>query len=115
MTDRARTSHTRVFGKSMYTLSAGWIGAVGWLWVAEIQQHLLRQGSPPPRYALETLISGILPALALAITGFAIGRATGAAPERALEKREWWHAFWWSVVPNALLFSAAWVMIQEAK
>ena len=115
MTDRARTSHTRVFGKSMFTLSAGWIGAVGWLWVAEIQQHLLRQGAAPPRYAADTLASGLIPALCLAATGLVIGRYTGTAPEPTVERREWWHAFWWSAVPNALLFSAAWVMIQEAR
>ena len=42
-----RTSAVRVFGKSMHTLAAGWILSVAWLWIAEIQQHLLREGVAP--------------------------------------------------------------------
>lgn len=115
MNDRPAPSQVRIFGKSMYTLSAGWFLAVAWLWIAEIQQHLLRHGEPPPEYAQATMTGGIVPAVLLGLTGFVIGRATGRAPDQTLERREWWHAFWWSVVPNALLFSAAWVMIQEAR
>jgi hypothetical protein len=115
MTDRPRTSHVRVFGKSMFTLSAGWFAAIAWLWIAEIQQHVLRHGEPPAEYGQATVTGGILPAVLLGLTGFAIGRATGRAPDPRLERSEWWQAFWWSVVPNALLLSAAWVMIQEAR
>lgn len=115
MTDRRKTSHVRVFGKSMYTLSAGWMGAVGWLWIAEVQQHVLRKGLPPPQYALGTMGGGVLPAVMLALAGLILGRLTGPAPLKSLERREWWHAFWWSAVPNALLLITVWVMIQGAK
>lgn len=115
MTERARTSHIRVFGKSMYALAAGWIGSVAWLWYAEVQQHVLRQGVPPPHYGLNTLSGGVLPALILGLLGFLIGRKAGAAPTEALEQREWWHAFWWCLVPNLLLVATVWIMIQEAR
>lgn len=99
----------------MHTLSAGWVVSVTWLWMAEIQQHLLRVGIVPPDYAAATVASGAVPAALLALTGVAIGRWAGPASEPALERREWWHAFWWSLLPNALLIATVWVMIQEAR
>jgi hypothetical protein len=115
MTDRTRTSHIRVLGKSMYVLSAGWILSVAWLWFAEVQQHVLRQGEPPPQYALNTLSGGVLPALLLGLCGYYIARKAGVAPTEPLERREWWHAFWWCLVPNLLLVTTVWVMIQESR
>ena len=47
--------------------------------------------------------------------GVIINRWTGPAPDGALQRREWWHAFWWSAVPNLLLLITVWVMIQEAR
>jgi hypothetical protein len=88
---------------------------VAWLWIAEIQQHMLRQGVAPPRYAVNTIISGLVPALLMAFAGFIINRWTGPAPDGTLQRREWLHAFWWSAVPNLLLLVTVWVMIQEAK
>src|SRR5215831_15257463 len=110
-----RTSAVRVFGKSMHTFAIGWIVSVAWLWVAEIQQHLLRQGVAPPGYALNTLILGLIPAALIALVGKTINRWTGPAPNGSMERREWWHAFLWSVVPTALLLVTVWVMIQEAR
>lgn len=110
-----RPSAVRVFGKSMHTLSAGWVVSVAWLWLAEIQQHLLRQGIPPPYYAIWTIVSGLVPAALLAYAGLVMNRWSGQAPDAQLERREWWHAFWWSAVPNALLLITVWVMIQEAR
>ena len=111
----SRPSAVRVFGKSMHTFSAGWVVSVAWLWIAEVQQHLLRQGVAPPNYAAATLISGLVPAVLLALAGIALNRWTGPAPDAGLQRREWWHAFWWSFVPNAMLLVTVWVMIQEAK
>lgn len=108
-------SSVRVLGKSMYVLAAGWTAAIGWLWVAAIQQHLLRRNVPPPFYAMDTVVSGILPALAMALVGWWIARMAGRAPYAQLERREWWHAFWWSIFPNIMLFVTVWVMIQEAR
>jgi hypothetical protein len=115
MSDRIRTSAVRVFGKSMHTLSAGWMAAVAWLWIAEVQQQLLRHGAPPPQYGARTLLSGLIPASLLACAGLVCSRWAGAAPTQVVERREWWHAFWWSVIPNALLIGTVWVMLQEAR
>jgi hypothetical protein len=109
-----RTSAVRVFGKSMYTFAGGWAVAVALLWIAEIQQHLSRQGAAPPQYAAATVVTGIIPALLIALIGLMINRWSGRAPDDAMQRREWWHAFWWSAVPNALLLITVWVMIQEA-
>jgi hypothetical protein len=110
-----RPSAVRVFGKSMHTFAAGWIVSVVWLWVAEIQQHILRQGVAPPAYGLNTLFSGLIPAVLIALVGRMINRWAGPAPTDAAQRREWWHAFWWSVVPTGLLLGTVWVMIQEAR
>lgn len=115
MTGGARTSQIRVFGKSMYTLAAGWIGAIGWLWLAEMQLHLQRHGVPPPEHGVRTLALGVPTALLLALGGWAIGRMAGRAPDPRIEQREWWYSVLWSAVPNALLFFTVWVMIQEAR
>lgn len=115
MTGRPRTSHIRVLGKSMYVLSAGWIGSVAWLWIAEVQQHMRRHGEAPPSYGMATLSGAVIPAVAMFVSGLVISRWAGSAPERSLERREWWHAFWWCVVPNLQLIGTAWVMIQEGR
>jgi hypothetical protein len=111
----SRPSAVRVFGKSMHTFSGGWIVAVAWFWSAEVQQFILRQGVPPPQYAIGTMVNGLLPAAVMALAGMAIGRWAGPAPDALSQRREWWHAFWWSAVPNALLLITVWVMIQEGK
>jgi hypothetical protein len=115
MTSVPKTSHIRVFGKSMFTLSAGWIVSVAWLWYAEIDQHIVRHGAPPPEYGAATLQGGIAPAVLLAIGGWIVRRLAGPAPHSATEWREWWYSFLWSAVPNALLFITVWVMIQEGR
>ena len=99
----------------MYVLAAGWIAAVGWLWIAELAQYIRRHNEPPANYAANTMSLGFLPALFIALLGYAVARWTGRAPHPALERREWWHAFWWALVPNWLLFTTVWIMIQEAR
>jgi len=110
-----RTSAVRVFGKSMHTFAIGWIASVAWLWIAEVQQHLLREGVAPPGYALSTLVLGLIPAAMMALVGKAITRWAGPAPDVSMERREWWHAIWWSVVPTALMLATVWIMIQESR
>ena len=51
----------------------------------------------------------------MAFTGSIINRWAGPAPDSTMQRREWWHAFWWSVVPTALLLATVWVMIQESR
>ncbi|MDR1989879.1 MAG: hypothetical protein LBQ09_06565 [Acidobacteriaceae bacterium] len=110
-----RTSHIRVFGKSMFTLSAGWLVSVTWLWYSEFHLYLFRHGTPPPGYDVGTVLGGIPPALLLALGGWIIRRLAGPASSSSIESREWWYAFLWSVIPNALLVATVWVMIQEAR
>jgi hypothetical protein len=112
--DPHATSAVRVLGKSMYVLAGGWIAAVAWLWLATVRQHLLR-GVPTDSYLLEALLGGLAPALVMTLIGAGIERWAGRAPNRWLRRREWVHAFWWALVPNALLFVTVWVMIQEGR
>ena len=99
----------------MHTFAVGWIVSVAWLWIAEIQQQLLRQGVAPPGYALSTLVLGLIPAALIALVGKIINRWAGPAPDRSLHRREWWHAWLWSLVPTAILLVTVWVMIQESQ
>jgi len=108
-------SAVRVFGKSMHMLASGWAVSVVWLWIAQVQQHILRQGFAPDYYAARTLIEGLIPAVLIAIVGVAINRWTGRAPNKFLQREEWWHAFVWCIVPNALLLFTVYVMIDEAR
>ncbi len=112
---RPPTSSVRVLGKSMHVLAAGWALSIGWLWVETIQQHLYRHSVAPPYYALDTVASGALPALVMALIGWAIARFAGRAPQIDLERREWWHAFFWTLFPNIMLLATVWVMLQEAR
>jgi hypothetical protein len=106
-------SAVRVLGKSMYVLAVGWFVSICWLWVASIQQSLYRHDEAPPYYAIGTLFSGAVPALGLAFVGWAWGKLTGRAPVPSLERREWWQAFWWSLVPNLLLLTTIWILLQD--
>ncbi len=115
MTQSLVPSQIRVFGKSMFVFAAGWVGAVSWLWIAELQQYIRRHGDAPPNYAASTMSLGIVPAILLTVFGLVVAGWTGRAPHPQLERREWWHAFWWAVVPNWLLFGTVWVMIQAAR
>jgi hypothetical protein len=116
MIARPRPSAFRVFGKSMHAFAVGWIVSVAWLWVASVQQHVLRQGGAPPLYALDMLLfGGLIPAALIAFAGRLINRLAGPAPPPAVHRREWWHAILWSVVPTALLLATVWVMIQESR
>lgn len=107
-------SSVRVFAKSLHVLAAGWIVAVGWLWLAGVRQSLARHGAWPDEDALSILAAGGLPALALAATARWLGRAYRPAANAREDRREWHHAFWWSVVPIVMLLLAAWLMIQAA-
>jgi hypothetical protein len=113
--DPSKPSAVRVLGKSMYVLAVGWLASIGWLWAATLQQHYLRRAEQPPIYALDTLADGVIPALLMAAIGWLFAKMTGPAPDPKLERREWWHAVWWSVMPIALLLLTVWVMLQEGQ
>lgn len=115
MIHRIRPSSVRVFGRSMYFFAVGWAVAVGWLWIAEVQQHVTRHGEPPPSYAMSTMRAGAIPTIAIALLGTLVDRWAGRTQDPVLQRMEWRHAFWWSLVPNALLLLTVWVMIQAAR
>jgi hypothetical protein len=115
MTDFSQPSSVRIFGKSLHWLAAGWMASVGWLWVAGVRQHLLRQGAMPNDYGASLLVGGALSAIAIEAVAITVVRWTGHAPRPGLERREWQHAFWWSVVPNALLLATVYVMIEASR
>src|SRR5258706_14927144 len=97
----------------MYTLAAGWIISVAWLWIAEIKQHLFRQGVAPPGYAMNTLFFGLIPAACIALLVRIINRWAGPAPDDAMQRRVWWHAFLKSVVLTGLLLAIVRQLIHD--
>lgn len=115
MTDFSQISSVRVFGKSLHWLAAGWTGSVVWLWIAGVRQHLLRQGAMPDDYGASMLVGGVLSAIVIEAMAITVVRWTGRAPRPGLERREWQHAFWWSLVPNLLLFATVYVMIVASR
>jgi hypothetical protein len=112
--DPTRPSSVRVFGKSLHMLTAGWVVAVVWLWLAGLQQSALRDGAVPGDYGVRTLVLGAISAVLLEAFALWITNRTGRAPSRRLERREWHHAFWWSFFPNAMLWATVYLMILAA-
>jgi hypothetical protein len=110
-----RPSALRVLKKSLHFLSAGWAVSVGWLWVAQLQVNVSRFGAPPADYAVGTLIEGVFPAALVELLAVVLDRWMVTAPGFADPRREWVHAFWWTVVPNLLLLGTAYLMIAEAR
>jgi hypothetical protein len=108
-------SHTlssiRVLGKSLHLLAVGWTMSVAWLWLAELRQHVRRHDVLPPDYAVWTIITGTIAAVILEAIAVLFVRWTGSAALRPIERREWHHAFWWSVFPNGILFYAVYLMV----
>lgn len=99
----------------MHLLAIGWLLSVGWVWIAGVRQHMLRRGEWPPSYGARTLIEGTLSAIAIEIVAIVFVRWAGSAMQRDEERREWRHAFWWALFPNAMLLLTAYLMIQAAK
>jgi hypothetical protein len=107
--DPSKPSGVRVLGRSMFMVAAGWLVAIAWLWAAALQVP------GPLHLALGSIAPALAPALLMALVGYAFRRRLGRAPYSELEWREWRHAFGWSIVPNALLLSTAWVIISNAQ
>lgn len=106
-----RHSHVRVFGKSLHLLAAGWLLSVGWLWAAEIRQHIRRHDQVPPDFAMATLLTGTISAILLEMLAVLVVRWTGSASTPTLQRKEWHHAFWWSAFPNVMLLYTVYILI----
>jgi hypothetical protein len=111
---RDRVSSVRVFGKSLHLLAAGWAASVAWLWVATVQEQLLRTGAMPGDFGLSLIELGLVSGLVLESVALCVVKLTGAAPLRILQREEWRHAFWWSLIPNVLLLTSAYLMAPTA-
>ena len=111
MSGASQPSGVRVFGKSLYVLGAGWAASIVWLWLAGVRQHVYRFGTTPDDLGLPLLVAAAVPTLTLGLVALAFDRMTGKAPTQAEEKREWAHAFWWSLFPNVFLLLAVYLMI----
>jgi len=87
--------------------------SVGWLWFAQLEQSLRRDGVPPPGYAVATIVEGIVPALLIELMAALLAKWMVTAPGTADPRREWHHAFWWTLVPNLMLIGTTYLMILE--
>jgi len=105
------TSAARVFGKSLHWLAAGWTAAVIWLCVAQIQRGWLLDPLLPTNYHLDTLMEGLLPAILVELMALVSVALTGAAPTRSLDRREWVHAFFWSLFPNVMVLYTVYLIV----
>src|SRR3954469_839571 len=74
MRDPNAPSGIRVLAKSMHVLAVGWVASRPWLWIATIRQSFLRHGLTPDDYAVDTVVSGLIPAVFIALVGVAIAR-----------------------------------------
>ena len=104
-------SSVRIFGKSLHWLAAGWAVAVVWLCIAQIQRGWLLDPSAATDYHVSTLIEGLAPALLLEAMAFLSISWSGVAPSASLERREWKHAFVWSLLPNVLILYTVYLMV----
>lgn len=107
--DPSKPSGVRVFGRSMFVIAAGWLLASGWLGVSALQQP----GLSAHHFAPASIAAALVPALLMVLVGYGVGRYAGRARYAELNWREWRHAIWWSVVPNALLLSTVWVVLTQ--
>jgi hypothetical protein len=109
-----RPSSIRVLAKSFHLLAVCWIVCVCWLWVAQIRLQFRRFDTPPEGYAVSTLIEGAAPTVAIEGMAIVLAILIATVPGPADSRREWVHAFWWTLVPNLLLLGTAYLMILEA-
>jgi hypothetical protein len=104
-------SAVRVFGKSLQILAATWLLSVALLWGAQIRQDGRVDPTAPRDPHLATILEGILPALVLEASAMAVERWARSTSRAGDKRREWIHAFWWSILPMALLFETVYLTI----
>ena len=104
-------SSVRVFAKSLHWLAAGWAVAVVWLCIAQMRRGWMLDPSVATDYHVSTLIEGLAPALLIEAMAFFSVAWSGVAPTSSLERREWVHAFVWSLLPNVMVLYAVYLMV----
>ena len=104
-------SAVRVFAKSLHLLAATWIISVAVLWGAQLRQdeRLNPAGLRDPHVA--TILEGVLPALVLEASALGVAGLARQPKGTFDERREWIHAFWWSILPMVLLFETVYLTI----
>jgi len=105
------TSHVRVFGKSLHWLAAGWLAAIIWLWVAQIQRGRLLDPEMATNFHWDTIIAGVIPAVLLEVMALVWAKVSGSAPTQEVGRREWLDAFLWSFFPNLMILYTVHLMI----
>ena len=111
----SRPSAIRVLVKSLHLIAAGWLLSVGWLWLSQIQLNISRFGVPPEAYAVTTLVEGFFPAALVELLALRVADVVRKAPGTEQRRREWHHAFWWTLVPNLLIVGTAYLLIFEGR
>ena len=106
-----RPSGVRIFAKSLHMMALGWFICVMWLWGAGVRQHMRRHETLPEDYGASVLVAGFVAGGLLELFALAMTKWVGRAPAVVLERREWHHAFWWALCPNAMLLTTVYVMI----
>ena len=110
-----RPSGLRVLAKSLHLIALGWIAGVIWLWDAQIDLNIRRFSVAPEGYGLRTLAEGAIPALFVELLGIGVATLIARVPGVGDTRREWWHAFWWTIVPNILVIGTAYLIILEGR
>ena len=108
-----RPSGLRVLAKSLHLLALGWIVSVIWLWSAQIEVNVRRFGTDGS--GSSTLVEGALPALLIELMAIGASSMIARVPGIADSRREWWHAFVWTIVPNAMLLGTTYLMITAGR
>jgi len=105
------TSGVRIFGKSLHWLAAGWLIALAWLWVAQIQRGWLLEPEAATNYHPDIIIAAVVPALLFEVIALVWAKLSGPAPAPHIGRREWLDAFLWSFFPNFMILYTVHLMI----
>ena len=60
---------------------------------------------------MRTIAEGVIPALLVEMLAFWLASLIARVKGSGDARREWLHAFWWTLVPNLLLLGTAYLMI----
>jgi hypothetical protein len=104
-----------VLAKSLHLLALGWVVSVVWLWGAQVEMNLRRFGVAPEGYGFSILIEGTFPAALVELLAVLLAGFIAKYPGTGEPRREWWHAFWWTLTPNLLLFVTVFLLTRGTR